>query len=408
MRRITVRIVRSKRDGTVFKWTDPREGPRQKKAIGRTQREIGKEARELEDELNQRQSRLTWDEFDRRYRESYLDEMSKGHRNKTKAMVERVKAAATSRKIDTLYCSDLTADLILEVEATYRKEKVADATVRSSMASLWAMLSWGMDTGLIPYFRRPRRRKGKQAKKLQKSKGRSLTLEEIERMTEKVPECCKPREKPAEFILAMSAMRLIGLRLSDCWNFRWEPMEGAHYPLNLDGRRPVICFSDLQKSGVEEQVPLTPDAVIWLRSIRKESGWVCRTRGAKGEHATPDRLGRVIAEAGKAAGIIVKSTGGKRGKPKFASAHDLRRTFATTWHQKLSVSELQKLTRHADSQTLLSYYADAPTEALAEKLSSYAEKILRDEDGGDDGGDDSSEPSGNDENPVKTSTPSQI
>lgn len=408
MKRITVRVVRSKRDGTVLKWTDPREGPKQRKAFGRTQREVAKEAREFEDELNQRRSRLTWDDFDLRYRESYLDEMSKGHRNKTKAMVEKVTAVAKSRKIDTLYCSDLSVDLILEVESAYRKEKVADATIRSSMATLWAMLGWGMDAGLIPYFRRPRRRKGKQAKKLQKSKGRSLTLEEIERMTDQIPNVCKPREKPAEFILAMSAMRLIGLRLSDCWHFRWEPMEGTHYPLNLDGKRPVICFSDLQKSGEEEQVPLTPDAVVWLRSIQKETGWVCRTRGAKGIHKTESRLGRVIAEAGKAAGIIVKSTGGKKGKPKYASSHDLRRTFATTWHQKLSVSELQKLTRHSDSQTLLSYYADAPTEALAEKLSSYAEKILRDESGGEDGGDDESDCFKNDENTVKTSTPSQI
>lgn len=376
-KQIKVRIVQTKRDGVVLKWTDPNRGPRQIKAEGTTQRKWNQQARDLEDDLNHRQRELTWIKFWERFETSYLSQYSQKHQNKCNAMSERIQAEAKKRNLDPFLCRDVKREMITAVETTMRSEGLAEASITSCMQTLWSVLSWGMDEELIPPIRRPRKRKGKTAKQgSKKAKGRSLTLEEIERMEMSIPAAKKDCELAEPFLRAIKCCYLMGFRLDDCWQFRWDPQPDAHYPLNLDGKTPYMVFSDLQKSGIEQDVPLTPPAVEWLKSIREESGWVCRTIGFRGMHETPDRLCRVLSKAGELANIVVKATGGKRGKPKYASAHDLRRTFATHWHQKLTVSELQQLTRHADSQTLLNYYADSQRDVLAEKLSRFAESIL--------------------------------
>lgn len=377
MKEIKVRIVRSKRDGVLLKWNDPKEGPRQLRAEGTTQRKWTKQAQELEDKLNNRQKELTWVDFWERFKESHLVHHSHKHRNKCSAMSERMIAEAAKRQLDPFLCRDVKREMITAIENAMRSDGLAEASIASCMATLWGILGWGMDEELLPIIRRPRKRSGKAAKKAgKKSKGRSLTLEEVERLEMAITKAKKDFELREPFIRAIKCCYLMGFRLDDCWQFRWEPYPGAHYPQNLDGKAPYIVFSDLQKSGLEQEVPLTPPAIEWLKSIRQDSGWVCRTVGAKGEHKTPDRLCRVISKAGELANIVVKATGGKMGKPKYASAHDLRRTFATNWHQKLTVSELQQLTRHADSQTLLNYYADAQRDVLAAKLSKFTEAIL--------------------------------
>lgn len=386
MRQIRVRIVRTKRDGVVLKWRDPVDGPRQIRAEGTTQRKWEDHRRRLEMDLNNVSGDLKWSEFWDRICEDYLDALTRKHWNKCHAMYKRLQAAADSRRLSPFYCKNLSIGLIKSVETSMIAEGLAAASVRSNMNSLWSILTWGMDEELLPRINRPRKRRSKRSKQESQSKGRSLTLEEIERIEMMLDRARKPFEPKEPFIRAMTAARLIGLRLSDCWAFRWDPQPGCHYPLNLHGKHPMIEFSFEQKSGNNERVPLTPQAIVWLRSIEQVEGWICRTHGARGEHKTPNRLGRVISDAGRLANVVVKKNGGKGGKPKYASAHDLRRTFATTWHQKLTVSELQKLTRHADPQTLLTYYADAPTEFLATKLSQYADSILA-ESGGEGGGD---------------------
>jgi len=85
--------------------------------------------------------------------------------------------------------------------------------------------------------------------------------------------------------------------------------------------------------------------------------------------ATPNRLGRVIADAGCVSRIVVKRLAKRSGeKIKYASSHDLRRTFATNLQRDLTIPEQQKLTRHADAKTLLDHYSDAPTPVVIAKL----------------------------------------
>jgi integrase len=53
---------------------------------------------------------------------------------------------------------------------------------------------------------------------------------------------------------------------------------------------------------------------------------------------------------------------------KFASAHDLRRSFGTRWAKRFMPAVLQKLMRHSAIETTLRYYADIDADNLAADL----------------------------------------
>lgn len=385
MERIRVTHMKTSRDSWQLRWKDRDGVPRQENLPNCKRRSQAIDAAvELERKLNATGFTLTWEQFFALFCQSYLDEMSPGHRTKCRTMSKKLLQVARASGIENLRCEEITKSLVVSVKATMRAEGLADATVKSNMASLWAVLHWGMDEDLIPEVKRPRERKGpKQKASTHKSKGRALTLEEIERMEAAVPSVCKPGEIADPVIRAMKAMQLIGLRLSDAWIFSWDPRENTHHPVRLNGKNPAIQFASEQKSGEESEVPLTPEAVEWLRSIEKDGGWVCRSIGPRGEHKTSNRLGRIISAAGKAGNIMVKPTGGKFGKPKFASSHDLRRTFATSLLKRFkSLAHVQVMTRHGDPQTLLNYYSDPQSKNVHiyeqlwdDRLIKYAEGI---------------------------------
>ena len=59
-----------------------------------------------------------------------------------------------------------------------------------------------------------------------------------------------------------------------------------------------------------------------------------------------DQAGKMVSLIGELAGVKVY-THPKTGKVKFASAHDLRRSFGTRWSKVVSASELQDMMCHA-------------------------------------------------------------
>lgn len=386
MKRIHVRVADTKRDGVLFKWTDHAGEARQETYQGRkTWNKINEAKLALEDRINRRGSQVNWKDFKQRCERSYISELELRSQEKPRTMLKRFDAmlAKRSMKPEKFECADLATEMVLQVKEMMQKDGLALASVRSNMATLWAIINWGIDAEMLPPIRRPRERKRKQDRtaRSQKARGRSLTMEEIERMIDAIkrnPEfkdgagkkkhVRRDDECPDRVIRAIHAMRLIGLRLEDCHLFRWNPTEGFHYPINLEGRMPRIVICGAQKSGDEEEIPLTNNAVNWLRSLEQDSEFICRARGARGDHQTHNRLGRIIGNAGRSTGIVTKRTGGKGGGPKFASAHDLRRTFVNDVLPDLTIAEAQILTRHRDKNTLLTYYADAKVPALAAKL----------------------------------------
>ena len=75
------------------------------------------------------------------------------------------------------------------------------------------------------------------------------------------------------------------------------------------------------------------------------------------------RICRVISAIGKKAGVIVNKTTGK-----YASAHDLRRSFGTRWASRVKPATLQLLMRHRSIETTLKYYVDQDADDVADEL----------------------------------------
>ena len=363
---IKVRIVETTRDGFLLKWSDG-----QANCIGKTQRARESERAKKERELNDDTRSEPWSEYWSDYKINELAGMTETHQAKCRMMERRLVRAAKRQKIKTLMCSDISPKLLSAVEAMMRLETdVVEATIKSNMGTLWGIISWGQDRDRLPSFRRPRKRRSKRAKK-SKSKGRALTGEEFDRLIAAIPKAKKLHEHPDAFTVAANAAKHLGMRKSEVWLFAWEPIDGAHYPVRLGRSNPAIIFSDEQKSGETSEVPITRAAAAWLATLSRDDIWVCRTRGGRGTHRTPDRLGRVISGAGRLANIVVKRIVRPSGTivTKCASLHDLRRTYAVAMLNELGVSDTVKMTRHADASVLLDYYSNAPTPELYKKVS---------------------------------------
>ncbi len=108
-----------------------------------------------------------------------------------------------------------------------------------------------------------------------------------------------------------------------------------------------------------------------------------------GKPITGKRVGRIVSKIGKKAGVVVNRTmktvkekvlNEKTGKPtgqirlverevvKYASAHDLRRSFGTRWAPKVKPATLQLLMRHASIETTLRYYVAQDAADVADEL----------------------------------------
>ena len=77
----------------------------------------------------------------------------------------------------------------------------------------------------------------------------------------------------------------------------------------------------------------------------------------------PKRVGRVVSAIGKKAGVVVNKAEGK-----YASAHDLRRSFGTRWSGKVKPATLQLLMRHKSIETTLKYYVAQDADDVADEL----------------------------------------
>jgi len=103
--------------------------------------------------------------------------------------------------------------------------------------------------------------------------------------------------------------------------------------------------------------------------IADRRGFVFRLngRGHDGGRLTPNTVSKTVSEIGEAAGVKVH-THPRTGKVKFASAHDLRRTFGERWAARLMPVQLMELMRHKNIETTLRYYVGANAQRTAQSI----------------------------------------
>ncbi|HEY1602223.1 MAG TPA: site-specific integrase [Pirellulales bacterium] len=76
-----------------------------------------------------------------------------------------------------------------------------------------------------------------------------------------------------------------------------------------------------------------------------------------------DSVIRLLSEIGKKAGVVVDKQRGK-----YASAHDLRRSFGERWASRIMPQQLMELMRHETIETTMRYYVGRNAQSTAAVL----------------------------------------
>jgi integrase len=257
--------------------------------------------------------------------------------------------------------ASLTPSVLSRFQAKLREEGMKDTTIATHLRHLRAALSWAVTVELlskVPDLHMPRRPRGQTL-----MRGRPVTPAEFQRMLTKVMEV-RPRDGDA-WTHHLNGLWLSGLRLDESLQLSWE--SDAAFVVDLRGRHPRFrIYAEAEKGRQDRLLPMTPDfAEFLLRAPRRQrTGHVFKLKGIRtGEQMTSARAGRVISDIGELADVLVNKAEGK-----YASAHDLRRSFGTRWASRVKPATLQLLMRHKSIETTMKYYVDQDSDDVADEL----------------------------------------
>ena len=141
--------------------------------------------------------------------------------------------------------------------------------------------------------------------------------------------------------------------------------------VDLTGRRPRFrIYAESEKGRRDRLLPITPDFAEFLLKTpsRERAGLVFRLGNESGDQLSVKRIGVVVSKIGEKAEVVVNSADGK-----YASAHDLRRSFGTRWANRVKPATLKLLMRHRSIETTMKYYVDQDADDVADQLWSLYE-----------------------------------
>ena len=367
----------------IMYYDDPITGKREQRSTKRTRRrEAEREAAKWEADLRagryRRASNITWDEFRQRYEDEVLTTLAKNTDHVVGAVFNGLERILRLKRL-----RDITAERLSYWQKELRAENIgtadsprqrSEATICTYLAHFKAALKWAVDMGLlanVPKVKMPKRAKGQKV-----MKGRPTTTEEFERMLDKTEAVVGSRAAPSWQDL-LTGLWLSGLRLGESLDLYWD--RDDKLGVDLDGRRPMFRIrAELEKGNRDRVLPMTPDFAEFLEAIPQDerTGPVFRPlkRRGTGECREVDWVSKIICRIGKAANVKVHSDA-KTGRVKYASAHDLRRSFGTRWAPRVMPLVLQQLMRHESIDTTLRYYVGLDAETTADAIWEAAERV---------------------------------
>lgn len=334
---------------------------------------------------------ITWEEFREEYTKYLRGRERRGKRRIKGSTIVRVlnSFVAIERILAPAKVKDIReADINRFSGIRCEDDDVSLSTVACDLRHLKAALRWAASKGFIskcPPFEIPET----------ESKGCALNDEQFERMLSKVEDVLtgkwvpsaklakrKSKEPPAPREVApasieawrqfLRALWLSGLRLSECLGLSWDA--DSPYHVYLDQGEAFFKFSgEHVKSGRDESLAAAPDFAEFLEQIPPEQrhGLVFKLPRLGGIYSesqlTRVTAGRIISAFGEAAGIVVSRQARSNGKLKlkYASAHDLRRSFGTRWSELVLPQVLQVMMRHSDISTTMKFYVFAEARRMA-------------------------------------------
>jgi integrase len=331
-------------------------------------------AERLQTELNANSGRLIgkvrWEDFRTRYEAEHActPNLRQATVDQITSILDRFK-----KEMRPQYLVDVTAGTLSKYAQVLREVRLAEATIKKHLAHLIAGLKWACDIGgMIREV--PRRPATPNARKSlgEKPKGRSVAMEEFERWLKAVPQVKQCKNKPdrvREICEIMQGLMWTGLRIEELMTLSWDSGADISLEWHADAA-PRICINSpsAQKNNCSSEIPVTPELKQMLEKVKRKQrhGFVFRANGKQGR-LTAAYVGRLIAEAGELAGIKVGRYE-RTGKTKYATAHDLRRSFADFYKHRINMNDLRILMRHSAISTTQRYYVGVQTDELARKL----------------------------------------
>lgn len=366
-----VYVINLGRKNYYHQWTDPVTGKRiTRSARTANRREAERKAMTLETQLSRDLTfgagSESWDAFQDVYESQHLESLSQ------KAMLKSVSVlSAFGESMQPCKPSAVSTAMLTEYAAKMRTAGRSEATIASHLTTIRAALSWARHQGFItavpPIPRTQRNMTGR------KARGRPLTIPEFVRML-RAAGTPFGEQTASAWRHMLTGLWLSGLRISEAIRLTWDDPESTR--VDLSGPQPLLRVVASQDKGNRDRVlPLTPDFARWLSrtAVEKRTGFVFNPIGKRGDRLRHDHpIIRAIGAIGKAAGVVVDARTGK-----YASAHDLRRTFGTRWAKRVTTHVLMMLMRHESIETTNSYYVDITAGSIAADLmSKFGERGL--------------------------------
>jgi integrase len=353
----------------MLRYVDPITGKQVCKSSGTTiKKDADRERSKWEVELTEGRycgSRISWESF----RERYENEVLKSLAPKTFIKVT-VLFDAIEKHLNPERLSMLTEQRLSAFQTILREErKLAESTISGMLAHLRAALAWAVDQkylGAVPKMKKPQRAKG--GKRTKQMKGRPVSGEEFDRMLAVVPKVVGD-VRTESWRHYLRGLWLSGLRLAESLALRWDESTGL--TVDLTGKYPMLLIrGHAQKSNEDELLPISPEFCELLQATPEAErvGFVFnpQPRQKKEGRVSEWWVSSVVSDIGEAAKVKVHTD--SKGKVKFASAHDLRRSFGTRWSKKVMPATLQRLMRHADISTTMAFYVQREADDVAAEL----------------------------------------
>jgi integrase len=361
-----------------LRWIDPGTGrPKFKSSGTRDKKKAGRAAAALEHDLRDGKlatnARMGWQDFTVKYIEQVLP----GRAAKTRKMFSTV-CNSVVRLVKPARLGDMNEKRIDEFSALLRKEGKSEATTKTYLAILRGCLAWAVKLKwlrVIPEFpevlRAPKGDGG--------MKGRPVTGEELWKLL-------RATRKVVGKTAAKHWRRLIvglwwsGLRISEAVALRWDGISDG-LVVDMTGRRPMLRIDAAAEKGNRNRLlPLAPEFCRLLARTpeAKRRGRVFSVpHPVTGWQVSSDQASVIIAEIGRRAGVKVRSKTKRKLDPatgetkpvevvKFASAHDLRRSFGERWSERVLPKVLMELMRHENIETTMRFYVGQNAQRTAD------------------------------------------